>query len=423
MTLGNAMTRACEHAGRLLARTVVAGRVPRPPCAGHDFTQGDHRWYEVSLNVASSVGKVVTGMSRRGQVLRMLALILLVYALPFSLLSRSTPSPQSASSTAPTIPLGAPDSSRPPGSSEFQLNPSPLPDSAPPNTVPVAPVNPPPVSPFTGLPTDLSAPVLVVKIDNAAAARPQRGLEQADLVYVEPVEGGLSRLLAVYQSQVPPAVGPVRSTRASDVELLANFGRPALAFSGAAASVGALVAGAPLLDVSELERPGDYYRDRRRRMPHNLFGDANLLRRGGAPPRDIGFRFGDPIAGGRPVAETVVNYPATSIGVQWVPAESRWVFSMDGKALTSASGPRPGAATVVVQRVAVRDAGVRDAKGSPSPFAATVGSGEVVVLRDGQALTGSWSRPTAEAMTTFTLSDGSPLTFAPGPVWFVLVPT
>lgn len=353
----------------------------------------------------------------------MLALILLVYALPIGVLSRSTSSAQNASSTALAAPSVKPDSSQSSGSSEFQLIQPQLPGNLSPDAVPVVPPTPSPVSPFTGLPTDLGAPVLVVKIDNAAAARPQRGLEQADLVYFEPVEGGLSRLLAVFQSQVPPAVGPVRSTRASDVELLANFGRPALAFSGAAASVGALVAGAPLLDVSELERPGNYYRDRRRRMPHNLFGDANLLRQGGTPPRDIGFRFGSPMPAGRPVAETVVRYPATSIGVQWVPAESRWVFSMDGKPLASASGPRPGAGTVVLQRVAVRDAGVRDAKGSPSPFAATVGAGEVVVLRDGLAFAGNWSRPTPDAMTTFTLSDGSPLMFAPGPVWVVLVPT
>lgn len=362
-------------------------------------------------------------MSRRGQVLRVLALLLLVYALPISVLSRSTSAPLQPSSAARPVPPSVPDSSQPAGSTasrQFPHSPAPSPL---PSEVPVPPPSPPPVSPFTGLPTDLGAPVLGVKIDNAAVARPQRGLEQADLVYVEPVEGGLSRLLAVYQSQVPPLVGPVRSTRASDVELLANFGRPALAFSGAAASVGALVAGAPVLDVSELARPGNYHRDRRKRMPHNLYGDASLLRQGGAPPRDIGFRFGPPPPGGRPVPVTAISYPATAIGVQWLPAQARWVISMDGAPLTSASGPAPTAATVVLQRVAVRDAGVRDAAGSPSPFAATVGSGDAVVLRDGLAFSGSWSRPTREAITTFTQPDGSPLTFAPGPVWVVLVPT
>jgi hypothetical protein len=364
------------------------------------------------------LGEVVAGMNRRGQVLRLLALILLVYALPITLLSRSTSAPGYPSPAALPVSPNAPDLS---SASSRQIPHGSAPDLLP-NEVPASP-SPPPVSPFTGLPTDLGAPVLGVKVDNAAVARPQRGLEQADLVYVEPVEGGLSRLLAIYQSQVPPEVGPVRSTRASDVELLANFGRPALAYSGAAASVGALVARAPVLDVSALARPGDYRRDRRRQMPHNLYGDTNLLRQGGAPPRDIGFRFGAAPSGGRPLETTGVTYSATAIGVQWLPAEARWVISMDGTPLTSASGPRPSAATVVLQRVAVRDAGVRDAAGSPSPFAATVGSGDVVVLRDGLAFNGSWSRPTPEAITTFTLPDGSPLTFAPGPVWVVLAPT
>jgi hypothetical protein len=157
-------------------------------------------------------------------------------------------------------------------------------------------------------------------------------------------------------------------------------------------------------------------------MPHNLYGDATLLRQGGTPPRDIGFRFGPAPPGGRPVPGTEVRYPATAIGVQWVPAEAQWVISMDGAPLTSASGPRPGAATVVLQRVSVRNTMVRDAAGSPSPFAETVGAGDVVVLRDGLAFTGSWSRPAPDAITTFTLPDGSPLTFARGPVWVVLVP-
>jgi hypothetical protein len=77
----------------------------------------------------------------------------------------------------------------------------------------------------------------------------------------------------------------------------------------------------------------------------------------------------------------------------------------------------------VLQRVAVRDTGIRDAAGSPSPFVATVGSGEAVVLRDGQAFAGNWSRPAPDAVTHYTLPDGSPLTFAPGPVWVVLIPT
>jgi hypothetical protein len=289
---------------------------------------------------------------------------------------------------------------------------------------PPAPPLPPPVplSSFTGLPTDLAAPVLGVKIDNAPEARPQSGLESADLVYVEPVEGGLSRLLAVYQSQLPPVVGPVRSIRHSDLELLACFGRPAVAFSGEASALRPLIEQAPLLDVSILTRPGAYRRDPNRPRPHNLYADPQQLRDGGAPPRDIGFRFGPTPPGGSPTPDTVVRYSATEIGVQWVPAEARWVVSMDGAPLTAASGARPGAATVVLQRVALRDTGIRDAAGSPSPFAATVGAGDAVVLRDGLAFAGHWSRSAPDQGTTFTSPDGAPLLFAPGPVWVVLVP-
>ncbi|MDQ4102990.1 MAG: DUF3048 domain-containing protein [Actinomycetota bacterium] len=350
-------------------------------------------------------------MTATGQVLRVLALLLLVYALPATVLSSST-----TSALTPSLAADPPDSSTFP-STPGGLLPNPVPDPLP-SPSPTSP----PVSPFTGLPTDLDAPVLAVKIDNARSARPHSGLELADLVYVEPVEGGASRLLAIYHSRLPAVVGPVRSTRLTDLQLLANFGRPALAFSGAAREIRALVAQAPVLDVSELKRPGDYRRDRRKRMPHNLYGNADLLRAGGTPPKDIGFRFGATPPGGHPVAGAEVNYRAAAIGVQWVPAEARWVISMDGKPLTSASGPRPGAATVVLQRVPVHDTAIRDASGAPSPFAATVGSGEVVVLRDGLAFQGSWSRPTPEAITTFTLPDGSPLPFATGPVWVVLDP-
>ncbi|MGH3940217.1 MAG: DUF3048 domain-containing protein [Pseudonocardiaceae bacterium] len=290
---------------------------------------------------------------------------------------------------------------------------------APPTTTQPAPA---PLSPFTGQPGDLSAPVLGVKIDNVSQARPQSGLESADLVYVEPIEGGFSRLLAVFQSQLPPEVGPVRSVRQSDLELLACFGRPALAFSGEAAALRPLIAAAPVLDVSATARPGAYSRNRNRSMPYNLYADPLRLREGGAAPRDIGFRFGPPPPGGDPTSGTEVRYPATRIGVQWLAAESRWVLELDGAPLTSASGPRPGAATVVLQRVQVQDTDIRDAAGNPSPFAVTVGTGEAVVLRDGLEFPGKWSRSAARDGTTFTLPDGAPLPFAPGPVWVVLVP-
>lgn len=290
---------------------------------------------------------------------------------------------------------------------------APAPPSAPP---------PPPVSPFTGLPTDLSKPVLIVKIDNAEPARPQRGLTAADLVYVEPVEGGISRFAAVYQSRVPPVVGPVRSARRTDIQLFANYGRPALGYSGTAPELQPLLNQSPAVEVPPPARPGAYHRRGSRPAPHNLYGDARELSPAGAPPVDIGFRFGPVPEGGRPVGSTSVHYRSTDIGIGWAPDQQRWVFSMDGRPLTASEGGRPGAKTVVLQRVDVRATAIRDATGAVSPFALTAGHGPAVVLRDGQAFDARWSRPEPPAPTTFTRPDGSPMPFAPGPVWVILVP-
>ncbi|MEU2184909.1 DUF3048 N-terminal domain-containing protein, partial [Streptomyces thermolilacinus] len=134
--------------------------------------------------------------------------------------------------------------------------------SPPPSATPTPSDRPtsPPVSPFTGLP-GRTGPVLAVKIDNVRAARPHTGLGAADLVYVEQVEAGLTRFLAVYASQQPPRVGPVRSARESDVELLRQFGRPALAYSGVRSALKGFVQDAPLYALPPERAPAAYVRD------------------------------------------------------------------------------------------------------------------------------------------------------------------
>ena len=90
------------------------------------------------------------------------------------------------------------------------------------------------VSPFTGEPVKALGRVIVAKIDNIVDARPPTNLTSADIVYLLPVEGGLSRIFAVYSSHIPNVIGPVRSAREDDLELLRQFGRPGFAYSGAA---------------------------------------------------------------------------------------------------------------------------------------------------------------------------------------------
>jgi hypothetical protein len=271
------------------------------------------------------------------------------------------------------------------------------------------------LSPLTGEPGPGRA-VLAVKVDNSPQGRPWTGVNDADVVYVEPVEGGVTRLLAVFASHLPPSIGPVRSFRESDIDVLAAYGRPALAFSGNAPELNRLVASGPVVPVSPDQVAGAYRRGRGE-APHNLYGDpAALVRaaRGVAGPRDVGFRFGAAPAGGQPAVDVRETIGSTPVGLH--AADGRYTVAFDGRPAVTADGP----ATVVVQRVPIRQSAVHDVAGAPSPTAVTVGRGAVDVLRDGKRWTGTWSRPDPGAPTTYTGTDGKPLTFAPGPVWVLL---
>ncbi|WP_415943102.1 DUF3048 domain-containing protein [Streptomyces sp. 067-1] len=266
-----------------------------------------------------------------------------------------------------------------------------------------------------------SGPVLAVKVDNVRAARPQTGLEDADVVYAEPVEAGLSRLMAIYATELPESVGPVRSARESDLELLGQFDRPVLAFSGAQSKLLPLIDEAPLRAEPASEDSDAYVRAGDRQAPHNLYlrPDKLLGKPSGAAALTTGFTYGKAPAGGRAEPSHTVRYPSASFTFTWSDSRDRWLVAMDGSPARTADGGRLAPATVVVQHVTVRESDFRDFRGSNSPYVASVGSGQAEVLRDGRAYDATWKRGAAGDGTTFTTGDGEPLNFAEGQVWVV----
>ncbi|MFI6089846.1 DUF3048 domain-containing protein [Streptomyces sp. NPDC051218] len=265
--------------------------------------------------------------------------------------------------------------------------------------------------------------VLAVKIDNVRPARPQTGLEAADVVYAEQVEAGLSRLMAVYAGRLPPAVGPVRSARETDLELLRQFDDPALVFSGAQSKLLPLISAAPLRQLSPGKAPGDaYFRGGDKAAPHNLFVRPKAL---DADPGDgglesTGFRFGPRPKGGTPEREATVRFPAARFTFTWSAERERWLVSMDGERARTTDGGTLAASTVVVQYVKVRESRFHDRSGNNTPLTETVGSGKARVLRDGRAYEARWERPLPQDGTEFTTADGgAQLPFAKGQVWVV----
>jgi hypothetical protein len=307
--------------------------------------------------------------------------------------------------------------------------PAPLPPSPPLPTKPAVPVHaaPPPLrSPFTGERVKRLRTVLAVKIDNIVLARPQTGLTKADIVYVLPVEGGLSRFMAVFSSHPPRVIGPVRSAREDDLQLLRQFRRPAFAWSGAQPQLVPVVERARIADLYA-NRVGGYYRDNSRIAPYNLYAHTRQLlaeakARGASKAQDIGFRFGRAPAGGRATKSASVSYSAASFRFTWSRSKGRWMVWMDGRRAASTEGPQLSAATVVIQRTIVSTSRFLEWPGIRPPFARSRGSGRALVLRDGKAYHAHWSRPNGRHPTTFTTNSGQRMTFARGPVWIVLAP-
>lgn len=280
-------------------------------------------------------------------------------------------------------------------------------------------------SPFSGRAHGAGKKVLVVKFDNTTFAQPHSGLKDADIVYIEEVEYGLTRIAAVFSTTLPKVVGPVRSARISDIDLLAQFGKPAFAYSGSQHKLRPVIAAASLYDVSGDLGPSGYFRDGSRRPPYNFMGKpALLLDRApkASTARDIGFVFSTTApAGGKPITSATAPYPDSKAQFIWNAGLKSFDVRLNGKPARATEGGTQHATTVVLQYVHQADSGYHDKYSGHTPKLDTVGTGKGWVLRDGKAYAVTWSRPVATGGTTFTGADGQVVAFAPGQVWVVLV--
>ncbi len=288
------------------------------------------------------------------------------------------------------------------------------------------PVEPSTLNPFTGKAGGLDNPVIVVKIDNVNPARPQWGLAEADLVYVEEVEAGLTRIAAVYATNMTEKVGPVRSARISDLEIMEQFGTPAFAYSGAQQRLLPEIAAANIVELAHGSSGGVYNREATKSAPHNLTIDlkkaaASLV--GVSNPKDIGLVFDStPATGGTATNTFNAKWPASRVGAEWDSVNNGWVMALDSAPALDANTNAPiFASNVVIQYVNQGDSIYKDSGGNFTPLIETVGSGNAVVLRDGQRFDVTWSRPIATGGTTYSLA-GSPMAFAPGQTWVLYVP-
>jgi len=274
-------------------------------------------------------------------------------------------------------------------------------------------------------------PAVALKIENAAAARPLSGLEDAELVYEELVEGGETRFIAFYHCTDTKKGGPIRSARLIDPAILMPKTR-ILGYSGGNKVVLDALRDAELVSVDEHSGAGA---DALRRVDregvaieHTLYADSAAVRRIGSkkfsdPPPDDLFRFGDLEAEGKRASSINLNFGgASTIEYEW--SKGAWQRTQDGSPFVAESGDQIAPENVVVEEHKVRASELVDVTGTPSiEIVDETGSGRAVLFRDRRAIVGRWRRESLDDRTVFQTKTGDEMVFAPGTIWIELVPS
>lgn len=377
------------------------------------------------------------GLSRRWILQRAAAAA--VAAVPALAVACIPSGQQSAQAAQTRAPRGQPArDDAPPPTQTPEPTPEPTPTVAP---TPVPTPVPVPLSPLTGQPVSdaglVRRRIVAVKIDNAPPARPQFGLAQADQVYEQLAEGGVTRFLAFFLEREPDRVGPVRSARLTDIYLAEEWDF-LLAYAGAGRTTSRLLAEAiiPLYKAPELgERLAGtpFFRDPNRAVPHNMFVRVAQVREAGhrdALPEEVeirAFPFAHPPEVVGPLRWVSMPYvPIAAVTWRYDVAHSAWKRSMAGQAHVDAlNNQQIQAENVLIQYASIFTARNVEPDSTGSPVLDTVlrGENKLRLFHSGQMFEGTWSKAHDRAKTEYRLADGNPLPFRPGKVWIHIVPS
>jgi hypothetical protein len=288
-----------------------------------------------------------------------------------------------------------------------------------------------PVAPLTGLPDPKNVarkrPAVTVKVNNTGSAK-QYGIDQADVIYEEVVEGGITRLAAIFNSQAPDRVGPVRSVRKTDQSIVWPIGG-IFAYSGGAQYAIDSIDTAPVKQLDEsragsmmYRAPGSEFQDpvSYTEAPFNLWAKVDeMFNAGGTPippPPLFSYRKAGVKPGGTPAVAVVVNFAAGyAITWNWDPKTGTWLRSKFGGPDTTADGVRLAPKNVVVMSVQyLGGAGVEQSE------AQLQGSGSLSVFTGGKEIKGTWSRPDKSKPARLLNSTGGAIRLTPGQTWVEL---
>lgn len=286
-------------------------------------------------------------------------------------------------------------------------------------------------SPLTGTCAYANSTVLIVKIDDVAGARPQRGLNSADVIVVEPVEGGLTRLMAVFHSQDPIEVGPVRSARITDLDLAPAFGNPGFAYSGATSKLRSYLDRAHMQKVGAPQGGYGYFRVDTHIAPHNLMANTSALRSRIDDPQSahLGaatyWALSSTASVGLPTHQMIMSWPSSEKSFTWDPQIEQWLIRvydtpLESQRCCAAQLEQATTSTIFVMETKLQDNPIKFKRGPVTPYPATLGEGHGWVLTNGQRIEATWKRPTEADLPRWFRADGTEISVLPGRIWWLI---
>ncbi|HXQ44604.1 MAG TPA: DUF3048 domain-containing protein [Acidimicrobiales bacterium] len=289
-----------------------------------------------------------------------------------------------------------------------------------------------PDCPLTGQPAPggqvPQRPALAFKVDNYPTARPQSGLNDADIVFEEVVEGGITRFVAVFQCQEAPLVGPIRSARAVDVPILDQLSKPLFVHAGGINPVIALVNGGNLINDDVFTHASIVQHPSGRYAPYDTYASTSaawgLNPSDTTPPSPL-FTYSSTVPTGTPVGTVSIAFSGTNDNTwTWSPLNGAWLLSISGAPENVANGTRVGVANIVVETVHVTlGPWLENSEGGLEVQSQLTGSGPLQVFRNSEKITGTWQRSALSNTTSLVAADGSTIALDPGKTWVELVPT
>lgn len=288
----------------------------------------------------------------------------------------------------------------------------------------------PAVNPLTGLEVEkanLSRMPLAVMVENSPAARPQSGLQQADIIYEAVAEGGITRFMAIFYGGDVKQVGPVRSARPYFLERAMEY-RALYVHAGGSPEALEMLKKLKSYDLNQFANNLPFWRSKDRKAPHNLYGDTLKMRQVAAKklpsyePEVKGFEFSAPgqgLTAGTQVDSLTIHFSSKSSEVTWKYYKNTGKYlrfyrsKADKDAIT---GNQLMCENILVQKVSSK---VIDGEGRQKVN--MVGSGKGWLFTGGQRYPVEWNKSGQNATTKFTLEGGSTLLLRPGQTWIEVV--